>query len=219
MRGAGYRSAKFDILYCSKKKQGKRKTNWHDLLTPSGFMFLSATWVLYGFVCFSCFPALSTAAFGNHMKLPIFLRSKIGHRLHPQGEGFQSDCLVWHQVFVLYWNQQRNKSAQCFKFCWRYFQEVSSRVECSIGKDISYMLYFFIYDMELFVCVCYVLYIDVLHVLQDGTAVDGGFIHLRSLDSRTTRVIDPWVLPGLHPYDQTPLWILWKFRSPIPSFC
>ncbi|CAL1127919.1 unnamed protein product [Cladocopium goreaui] len=37
MRRAGYVSGKFDILYCDKTKQGQRKSNWHDLLSPSGF--------------------------------------------------------------------------------------------------------------------------------------------------------------------------------------
>ena len=39
MRRAGYLGAKFDILYCGgdMRKSRGRKTNWMDLLTPSGF--------------------------------------------------------------------------------------------------------------------------------------------------------------------------------------
>ena len=45
MRRAGYVSGKFDILYCDKMKQGQRKSNWHDLLSPSGFALLRCWWV------------------------------------------------------------------------------------------------------------------------------------------------------------------------------
>ena len=50
MRCAELRSAKFDLLYFEPEKQGKRKrsrttrkteTNFMDLLTPSGFLFLA----------------------------------------------------------------------------------------------------------------------------------------------------------------------------------
>ena len=45
MRRAGFVSGKFDILYCDKTKQGQRKSNWHDLLSPSGFALLRCWWV------------------------------------------------------------------------------------------------------------------------------------------------------------------------------
>ena len=41
MQRTGFTCGKFDILYCPKQKQGSRKTNWHDIMTPSGFAQLS----------------------------------------------------------------------------------------------------------------------------------------------------------------------------------
>ena len=41
MRQAGFRSARFDKLYCQDPGAHGRKTNWMDLTTPSGFAFPS----------------------------------------------------------------------------------------------------------------------------------------------------------------------------------
>jgi len=41
MRKAGFMSGRFDIDYCSKNKQGNRNSNWHDLLSSSGFVTLN----------------------------------------------------------------------------------------------------------------------------------------------------------------------------------
>ena len=44
MRRAGYLSARFDKLYFDPACKRKRKSNWHDILTPAGFMSLG--WIL-----------------------------------------------------------------------------------------------------------------------------------------------------------------------------
>ena len=41
MRQAGFRSARFDKLYCQDPGAHGRKTNWMDLTTPAGFAFPS----------------------------------------------------------------------------------------------------------------------------------------------------------------------------------
>ena len=48
MRRAGYLGAKFDIMYCEADKQKRRgrKTNWMDLLTPSGFALHGCTYYM-----------------------------------------------------------------------------------------------------------------------------------------------------------------------------
>jgi hypothetical protein len=38
MRRAGYKSCRFDKLYLKDPKKFGRKSNWQDLMTPSGFM-------------------------------------------------------------------------------------------------------------------------------------------------------------------------------------
>ena len=40
MRDAGFRGARFDKMYCKDHKKHGRKTNWMDILTPSGFVLL-----------------------------------------------------------------------------------------------------------------------------------------------------------------------------------
>lgn len=40
MRDAGFRGARFDKMYCKDHKKNGRKTNWMDILTPSGFVLL-----------------------------------------------------------------------------------------------------------------------------------------------------------------------------------
>ena len=49
MRRAGYRAARFDKLYFDPQCQKRRKSNFYDLNTPSGFAFLGSTsvfWIL-----------------------------------------------------------------------------------------------------------------------------------------------------------------------------
>lgn len=40
MREAGFRSARFDKLYCKDPSKHGRKSNWMDICTPSGFALL-----------------------------------------------------------------------------------------------------------------------------------------------------------------------------------
>lgn len=80
MRRAGYLSARFDKLYFDPACQRKRKSNWHDILTPSGFMSLG--WILAELIC------LSVHATGC-CKLTLWNLScstKLGHRIHLEGQ-------------------------------------------------------------------------------------------------------------------------------------
>ena len=149
MRRAGYVSGRFDILYCDQTKQGKRKSNWHDLQTPAGFVLLRFTQQVVGDVggqnysysykilqdTFVMLMGWLHRLYTVSFLLPPGCHSEDGTGVHHEAANGRLHHLVWHKMLFLHWCKPGNQQAQCLQQYRGYKCTFSELLQRVTGED------------------------------------------------------------------------------------